>query len=82
MPHCGSIQEVAIQSFADPAVEEHPDGRKAIVPVHGGETIGPGLLVRILKTCERGAEQLRQLSVVGTLLGGPTPWFDITAPSR
>lgn len=26
----------------------HPDGRATCVPVHAGETIGPGLLTRIL----------------------------------
>lgn len=28
---------------------QHPDGRGVVVPVHAGETIGPGLLVRILR---------------------------------
>jgi predicted RNA binding protein YcfA (HicA-like mRNA interferase family) len=27
----------------------HPDGRASIVPVHSGETIGRGLLVKIIK---------------------------------
>jgi predicted RNA binding protein YcfA (HicA-like mRNA interferase family) len=27
----------------------HPDGRVTVVPVHSGETIGPGLLNQILK---------------------------------
>ena len=27
----------------------HPDGRRTVVPVHGRETIGPGLLIKILK---------------------------------
>ncbi|MGH9316014.1 MAG: type II toxin-antitoxin system HicA family toxin [Thermoanaerobaculia bacterium] len=30
----------------------HPDGRATVVPVHSGETIGPGLLSRILRDCE------------------------------
>jgi predicted RNA binding protein YcfA (HicA-like mRNA interferase family) len=29
----------------------HPDGRSTTVPVHGVETIGPGLLLKILKDC-------------------------------
>ena len=29
----------------------HPDGRVTVVPVHAGETIGPGLLAKILKDC-------------------------------
>ena len=30
----------------------HPDGRGTVVPVHSGETIGPGLLAAILRDCE------------------------------
>jgi predicted RNA binding protein YcfA (HicA-like mRNA interferase family) len=31
---------------------QHPDGRRTVVPVHSGETIGPGLLHKILKDTE------------------------------
>ncbi len=27
----------------------HPDGRRTVVPVHGRETLGPGLLIKILR---------------------------------
>ena len=30
----------------------HVDGRGTVVPVHSGETIGPGLLAAILRDCE------------------------------
>lgn len=30
----------------------HPDGRCTVVPVHAGETIGPGLLNKILQDIE------------------------------
>ena len=30
----------------------HPDGRRTVVPVHSGETIGPGLLSKILRDSE------------------------------
>jgi len=30
----------------------HPDGRGTVVPVHGGETVGPGLLTAILRDAE------------------------------
>ena len=30
----------------------HADGRASVVPVHAGETIGPGLLSAILRDCE------------------------------
>lgn len=36
---------------------QHPDGRRTVVPVHAGETIGPGLLNKILKDAEMEAEQ-------------------------
>lgn len=29
----------------------HPDGRTTVVPVHAGETIGPGLMSKILRDC-------------------------------
>ena len=34
----------------------HPDGRTTVVPAHAGETIGPGLLSKILQT-PRSARQ-------------------------
>ncbi|HYV62512.1 MAG TPA: type II toxin-antitoxin system HicA family toxin [Bryobacteraceae bacterium] len=40
---------------------KHPDGRKTVVPVHSGETIGPGLLLKILRACEIDLEQLDKL---------------------
>lgn len=30
----------------------HPDGRRTVVPVHRSETLGPGLLLKILKDVE------------------------------
>jgi predicted RNA binding protein YcfA (HicA-like mRNA interferase family) len=30
----------------------HPDGRTTVVPVHAGETLGPGLMSKILRDCE------------------------------
>jgi predicted RNA binding protein YcfA (HicA-like mRNA interferase family) len=39
----------------------HRDGRGTTIPVHAGETIGPGLLARILRDCELTREQLRKL---------------------
>ena len=37
---------------------QHPDGRRTVVPVHSGETIGPGLLNKILKDTELTPEDL------------------------
>lgn len=39
----------------------HQDGRTTVVPVHAGETIGPGLLSKILRDCELTREQLQKL---------------------
>ena len=39
----------------------HPDGRTTVIPVHAGETIGPGLLIKILRACELDREQFRNL---------------------
>jgi len=37
---------------------QHPDGRATVVPVHSGETIGPGLLSKILKDVEMTKDDL------------------------
>ena len=39
----------------------HQDGRSTVVPVHSGETIGPGLLHKILRDCQITSEQLSEL---------------------
>ena len=36
----------------------HPDGRVTVVPVHGKEAIGPGLLGKILHDCRVSREEL------------------------
>jgi len=38
----------------------HVDGLTTVVPVHAKETIGPGLLAKILRDCELTREQLRR----------------------
>jgi predicted RNA binding protein YcfA (HicA-like mRNA interferase family) len=35
----------------------HADGRSTVVPVHTGETLGPGLLSKILKDAEMEATE-------------------------
>jgi predicted RNA binding protein YcfA (HicA-like mRNA interferase family) len=37
---------------------QHPDGRRTVVPVHAGETIGPGLLGKILTDAEMDVDDL------------------------
>lgn len=39
----------------------HPDGRRTVVSVHAGETIGPGLLGKVLRDCEMSRDELRTL---------------------
>jgi predicted RNA binding protein YcfA (HicA-like mRNA interferase family) len=38
----------------------HADGRATVVPVHRGETIGRGLLSKILRDAEINREQLQE----------------------
>ena len=37
---------------------QHPDGRATVMPVHSGETIGPGLFSKILKDVEMTKDEL------------------------
>ena len=37
----------------------HPDGRSTVVPVHAGESIGRGLMAKILRDTEVTREQLQ-----------------------
>ncbi len=39
----------------------HPDGRTTVIPVHSGETIGPGLLSKILRDCQLSRRELQTL---------------------
>ncbi len=39
----------------------HEDGRKTTVPVHGKETLGPGLINKILSDVEVTRNELREL---------------------
>jgi predicted RNA binding protein YcfA (HicA-like mRNA interferase family) len=39
----------------------HQDGRSTVVPSHSGETIGPGLLHKILRDCQLTVDDLRGL---------------------
>jgi len=40
---------------------QHPDGRCTVVPVHSGETLGRGLLSKILKDCDMDRKDLQKL---------------------
>jgi predicted RNA binding protein YcfA (HicA-like mRNA interferase family) len=40
----------------------HPDGRTTTVPVHSGETVGPGLLRAILRDVDLSVEEFAKLT--------------------
>ncbi len=42
-------------------VLRHDDGRMTVVPVHGKEQIGPGLLAKILRDCDVGRDEFHEL---------------------
>jgi len=42
-------------------VLRHPDGRRTVIPVHSGETIGVGLLSAILRQARISSDELREL---------------------
>lgn len=39
----------------------HPDGRATVIPIHAGETLGPGLFNQILKDAEIDRESFEEL---------------------
>lgn len=40
---------------------EHPDGRRSTIPVHGKESLGPGILLKILRDVEMTRDELLPL---------------------
>ncbi len=40
---------------------KHSDGRVTVVPIHSGETIGPGLLLKILRDVEMTRDDFLKL---------------------
>jgi predicted RNA binding protein YcfA (HicA-like mRNA interferase family) len=42
-------------------VLKHPDGRITVVPVHAAESIGPGLLLKIIKDAKLTKEEFLKL---------------------
>jgi predicted RNA binding protein YcfA (HicA-like mRNA interferase family) len=43
------------------AFMRHSDGRSTVVPLHAGETIGPGLLRKIIHDAEMSREEFMEL---------------------
>jgi predicted RNA binding protein YcfA (HicA-like mRNA interferase family) len=40
---------------------KHPDGRVTVVPIHSGEDVGTGLLLKIIKDAKMSKEQFLKL---------------------
>jgi predicted RNA binding protein YcfA (HicA-like mRNA interferase family) len=40
---------------------KHPDGRRTVVPVHGSEKLGKGLIIEILKQIKLSREEFEKL---------------------
>jgi predicted RNA binding protein YcfA (HicA-like mRNA interferase family) len=40
---------------------QHTDGRSTVIPVHAGETIGSGLMSKILHDCDMSIEEFIRL---------------------
>ena len=42
-------------------VMKNEEGKITVVPIHSGETMGPGLLTKILKDCDLTKKDLKEL---------------------
>lgn len=49
---------IAIRQQGSHVFLQHPDGRATVAPVHSGETIGPGLLSKVLRDVEMTKDAL------------------------
>jgi predicted RNA binding protein YcfA (HicA-like mRNA interferase family) len=52
---------IVIRQKGSHAFLRHPDGRSTVVPLHAGETIGPGLLRKIIRDVEMSREEFMDL---------------------
>ncbi len=52
---------VVVRHKGNHAFLRHPDGRSTLVPLHAGETIGPGLLRKIIRDVEMSREEFLEL---------------------
>jgi len=50
-----------IRQHGSHLVMKHPDGRVTVVPVHKGEALGRGILLKIAKDAQISKEELIQL---------------------
>ena len=61
LPRLRARQIIAALQRAGHHILKHADGRTTVIPVHAGETIGPGLLNKILQDCELTLEEFLAL---------------------
>lgn len=52
---------IVVRQKGSHAFLRHPDGRSTLVPLHAGETIGPGLLRKIIRDIEMSREEFLKL---------------------
>ena len=52
---------VCVRQKGSHTIWEHPDGRITVVPIHSKESIGKGLLAKILSDIEIGIEEFEKL---------------------
>ncbi len=50
-----------VRKHGSHVVLKHPDGRITVVPVHAGEKIGIGLLLKIIKDAKMSREEFLKL---------------------
>ncbi len=50
-----------VRKHGSHVVLKHPDGRLTVVPVHAGEEIGTGLLIKIIKDTGMSKEEFIEL---------------------
>jgi hypothetical protein len=55
---CSALALLSFGRKAATIFMQHSDGRRTVMTVHAGETIGPGLLSKILRDTEMEGEEL------------------------
>jgi predicted RNA binding protein YcfA (HicA-like mRNA interferase family) len=56
-----ALTKAGFDVYASKHFLRHSDGRTTVVPIHRGETIGPGLLSKILHDCELTVDEFQAL---------------------
>jgi hypothetical protein len=59
--HCSGLDSASSGSEEATYFSRHPDGRTTVVPVHAGETLGVGLLAKILRDAQLSRDEILEL---------------------